>query len=76
MQLPDLEWPSDYHPLLAFQLGSDEIGGRYPTANKRNFGVLGHWVKGVGAQVVFSSIPSIPGMNGTEWNRKTSLITI
>lgn len=70
MQLPDLVWPSDEYPLLVFQLGSDQIEGRSPMANKRDFGVLGRLVKGVGARVVVSSIPSVPGVN-TKWSRKT-----
>lgn len=75
MQPPDLAWPSDDYPLLVFQLGSDEIEGRSAMANKRDFGVLECLVKGVGSWVVFSSIPSVPGVN-TEWNRKTSLIAM
>lgn len=74
MQLPDLVWPSEDYPLLVFQLGSDESEGRSPMANKRDFGILGHLVKGVGAQLAFFSIPLIPEVN-TEWNRKTGLST-
>lgn len=49
--------PSDYYPLLVFQVGSDEIITRNVRAMKRDFRALGRLVKGSGAQVVFASIP-------------------
>ena len=55
------------------QVGSDEIAGRNPKAIKRDFRALGRLVEGSGAQVVFSSIPSVAGKY-TERNRKTHVV--
>jgi len=55
------------------QVGSDEIAERSPKAIKRDFRALGLLVEGSGAQVVFSSVPSVAGKN-TERNRKTHRI--
>jgi len=52
------------------QVGGDEIAERSPEAIKRDFRALGRLVEGSGAQVVFSSIPSVAG-NSTERDRKT-----
>jgi len=66
-------WPSDYYPLLVVQVGEDEITERSPKAIKRDFRALGRLLEGSGAQMVFSSIPSVAG-NSTERGRKTHLI--
>jgi len=55
------------------QVGGDEIVERSPKAIKRDFRALGRLVEGLGAQVVFSSIPSVAG-NNTERGRKTHLV--
>jgi len=55
------------------QVGWDEIAERSPKATKRDFRALERLVEGSGAQVVFSSIPSVAG-NSTERGRKTHLI--
>jgi len=58
---------------LVKQVRGDEIAERIPKAIKRDFRVLGRRVEGSGAQVVFSSIPSVAGKS-TERGRKTHLI--
>jgi len=55
------------------QVGGDEIADRSPKAIKRGFRALGQQVEGSGAQVVFSSFPSVAEKN-TERDRKTHLI--
>jgi len=60
-KLPGLVWPSDCYPLLVVQVGSDEDRDKSTQAIKRDFRALGRQVKGSGAQVVFSSIPSVSG---------------
>jgi len=55
------------------QVDGHEITERSPKAIKRDFRALGRLVEGSGAQVVFSSIPSVAGKN-TERDRKTHLI--
>ena len=55
------------------QAGGDEIAERSPRAIKRDFRALGRQVEGSGAQVVFSSIPSVAG-NSTERGRKAHLV--
>jgi len=72
-KLPGLVWPSDYYPLLVMQDGGDKIAERSPKAIKRDFRALGRLVEGSGAQVMFSSIPSVAG-NNTERGRKTHLV--
>jgi len=72
-KLPGLVRPSDYYPLLVMQVGGDDIAERSPKAIKRDFRALGRLVEGSGAQVVFSSIPSVAG-NSTERDRKTHLV--
>jgi len=67
--------PSDYYPLLVMQVGGDEIAERSPKVITRDFRALGRLVEGSGAQVVFSSIPSVAG-NSTERGRKTHLINM
>jgi len=72
-KLPGLVRPSDYYPLLVMQVGGDEVAERSPKAIKRDFRALGRLVEGSGAQVVFSSIPSVAG-DSTERGRKTHLV--
>jgi len=72
-KLPGLVRPSDYYPLLVMQVGSDEIAETSPKVIKRDFRALGRLAEGSGAQVVFSSIPSVAGKS-TERSRKTHLI--
>jgi len=55
------------------QVGSDEITDRDPKVIKRDFRALRLLVEGSGAQVVFSSVPSVAGKN-TGRDRKTHLI--
>jgi len=55
------------------QVGGDEIAERSPKAIKRDFRALGQLVEGSGAQVEFSSIPSVAG-NSIERGRKTHLV--
>jgi len=55
------------------QVSGDETGERSPKAIKRDFRTLRQLVEGSGAQVVFSSIPSVAG-NSTERGRKTHLV--
>jgi len=69
-KLPGLMRPSDYYPPLVMQVGGDEMIERSLKAIKRDFRALGQLVEGSGAQVVFSSIPSVAG-NSTERGRKT-----
>ena len=54
--LPRLVWPSDYYPFLHFHVGTNVTARgnlEYFTSDYRTLGVR---VKGVGTQVVFSSI--------------------
>ena len=51
--------PSDYYPLLVFHIGNEEVGKRGPQAIKRDFRALGRLLRGLGAQVVFSSVFSV-----------------
>ena len=57
-KLPKLVRSVDYFPLLIVQVGSDEISSRSLQTMKRDFRCLGCLVQGVGAQVIFCSIPS------------------
>ena len=41
-ELPGLVWTSDYYPLLAVQVGSDEIAERNPKAIKRDLRAWGN----------------------------------
>jgi len=54
-----LDKPSDYYPLLVFCIGNKEVGKRSPWAIKRDFRALGRLLKGLGVQVVFSSVLSV-----------------
>lgn len=72
-KLPDLVRHSNYNPLVIIQAGSDEIAERSLKAIKRDFRGLGQLLDGVGAQVVFSSIPSVAGRD-TEQTWKAWLI--
>ena len=62
-KLPSPVWPSDYYPLLLFQVGSNDIGRNSLKTMKKDFRALGRQVKGLGEQVVFSSIPPVIGNN-------------
>jgi len=70
-KLPGLVQPSDYYPFLVMLVGGDKIAERSPKAIKRDFRALGRLVEESGAQVVFSSIPSVVA-NSTERGRKNS----
>ena len=59
----------DYYPLLVFQVGSDDITRKSSKAMKRDFRSLGKLIKGSGAQIVFSYIPSVVGMDEEEYRR-------
>jgi len=62
-KLPSLVWPTDYYPLLLFQVGSDDLGRTSLRILKKDFRALRRQVKGSRAQVVFSSVPSAIGNN-------------
>ena len=47
----------------------DDISRRSPKAMKRDFRALGKLIKGSGAQTVYSSIPSVGGMDEEEYQR-------
>uniref|UniRef100_A0A8C8E8K1 SGNH hydrolase-type esterase domain-containing protein n=1 Tax=Otus sunia TaxID=257818 RepID=A0A8C8E8K1_9STRI len=68
-RLPSLVKPKDYYPLLVFQVGSDDVTRRSIKSMKRDFKALGKMIKGSGAQVVFSSIPPVGGMDEDEHRR-------
>ena len=68
-QLPALGRAKDYYPLLVSQVGSDDITRRSPKAMKRDFRSLGKLIQGLGAQIVFSSIPSAGEMDEEEYRR-------
>jgi len=72
-KLSGLVRSSDYYPFLVMQVAGNETGQRSPKAIKRGFRALGRLVEGSGAQVVFSSIPSV-ARKSTERGRKTLLI--
>ncbi|XP_068023760.1 uncharacterized protein [Melanerpes formicivorus] len=72
-RLPKLIQPSDYHPLLVIQAGSDEIDRKGTRAIKKEFRALGQLIDGAGAQVVFCSVPSVAG-EYTERNGRTHTI--
>ena len=57
-KLLSLNHPSDYYPLLIVQAGSAEVAERSLRVIKKDFRGLGQMVEGLGAQVVFSSLPS------------------
>jgi len=65
-KLPKLVRSTDYFPLLIVQVGSDEIALRSLQTMKRDCRGLGSLVQGVGAQVIFSFIPS-GAVRDTEW---------
>ena len=66
-KLPSLVQPTDYYPLLLFQVGSDDLGRTSLRTLKKDFRALGRQVKGSGAQVVFSSIlPAIGNNEGLD----------
>ena len=57
-KFPELVRSTDYFPLLIVQVGSDKIAQRSLRTMKRDFRGLGHFIQGVGAQVIFCPIPS------------------
>lgn len=60
-RLPSPVNPSDYHPLLVFHVGFNDIATRQLLTVKRDSMSLGAMLKGSGAQVVFSSILPVRG---------------
>lgn len=72
-RLPRLIRPTGYYSMLVVQVSSGEVDERSTRVIKKDFKALGHLVEGTGAQVVFSSIPSIAGMN-PKGSRKTHMI--
>ncbi|XP_068784552.1 uncharacterized protein [Struthio camelus] len=62
-RLPRLVHTSDYYPLLLFHVGANDTKGKLETI-KQDFRALGMVVKGLGAQVVFSSILAVRGKDG------------
>lgn len=73
-RLPELILPTGYYPLLAVQVGSDKVDGRSTRVIKQDFKALGYLVEGTGAQMVFSSISLVLGMNAGR-NRRPMLST-
>lgn len=61
--LPTLVQPSCYYPLLTFQVSSSEHSIGRLRAIKRVFRALGWLVDGSGAQVMFSFISLVAGIN-------------
>lgn len=51
--------PSDYFPLLVLQVSSDKLDEKRPRTAKKDFGVLGQLVEGMGARVVFFLTPLV-----------------
>lgn len=74
-RLPELILPTGYYPLLAVQVGSGEVDERGTRVIKQDFKALGYLVEGTGAQMVFSSISLVLGMNARR-NRKTRVINM
>lgn len=76
-ELPALVQPSEYYPLLIFQVGGDEASRQSPRdfETKRDFRALGQLVKRSGMQVEFSSVPPVAGP-GEVRNRKSQQISI
>lgn len=72
-KLLSLVQPSDYYPLVIFQVGRSEVSIRNPRAIKRDFSVLGQQVKGSEKQAVLSLIHSVAG-NDERRNRKSQKI--
>ncbi|XP_068809548.1 uncharacterized protein [Struthio camelus] len=67
-RLPRLVHASDYYPLLIFHVGANDTKGKLETI-KQDFRALGMVVKGLGAQVVFSSILPVRGKDGKRSRR-------
>ena len=51
--------PSDYYPRLVFHTGNEDVCKRISQAIKRVFRARGRLLKGLAAQVVFSSVLSV-----------------
>ena len=58
-KLPSIVGPQITIPYCFFRVGSNDIGRTSLRTRKKDFGALGQQVKGSGAQVMFSSIPSV-----------------
>ena len=67
-KLPGLIRPSVYYPPLILQADSEELESRSLRAMKKDFRALGWLVKGLGAQIVFSS--ALPALGTDEWVNK------
>jgi len=59
--LPSPVQPSDYYPLLLFQVGGNEIAVHKPRMIKRDFRALGWLVRESRAQVIFFSLVPVAG---------------
>ena len=58
-----LKRPCSKEEVVVYKVGEDEIAERSPKAIKRDFRALGRLVEGSGAQVVFSSIPTVGSLH-------------
>ena len=67
-RLPRLVHASDYYPLLLFQVGANDTKGKLE-AIQQDFRALGMVVKGLGAQVVFSSVLRVREKDGKRSRR-------
>ena len=65
--------PSDYYPLLVFHIGNEQVGERSPQVIRRDFRALGRLLKGLGAQVAFSSVLSVCDWDPHKRKRKDML---
>lgn len=57
-------WPSDYYPLLIFEVGSNGGAIGSPRAVKGDFRALGWLFKGSGARAMFSSVLPVADNKG------------
>ena len=62
--LPKLVRPSDYYPLLLFHVDNNDTARGNLDRIKSDYKAPGVVVKGVGAQVMFSSILPVRGKDG------------
>lgn len=60
-RVPGQIQPSDYYSLLVVWVGNKEVDETSPRGIKKDFKALGRPVQGLGAQVMFSSIPLVAG---------------